>query len=56
MIMKKLYISPVIEIVEVSYQQTLLAGSVLELGDDYAGGSVLAPESDEALEELSHEY
>ena len=54
--MKKIYISPVTEIVEVSYQQALLAGSPLVLGDDYAGGAVLAPESDEDLEVLSLEY
>ena len=50
MIMKKIYISPVTEIVEVSYQQTLLAGSIPSLGNDYDGGAVLAPESEEVLE------
>jgi len=48
--MKKTYISPVTEVVEMSYQQTLLAGSVPGLGDDYTGGTVLAPESEEFLD------
>ena len=48
--MKKTYISPITEIIDLNYQQTLLAGSIPGLGDDYDGGIVLAPESEEVMD------
>ena len=44
--MKKIYMSPVMDVIELK-QQTLLAGSTPGLGGDYSGGDpVLSPEFD----------
>ena len=40
--MKKTYINPKMEVVEINHQ-TLLAGSP-QLGGSYTGGTILAPE------------
>ena len=47
--MKKIYMSPVMDVIELKHQQTLLAGSVAgfngDLDDDGGdGGAALAPE------------
>ena len=42
--MKKKYINPSMEIIDVEMEQHLLAGSVPGLGDEYTGGDILAPE------------
>lgn len=42
--MKKKYINPSMEIIDVKMEQHLLAGSVPSLGDVYTGGDVLSPE------------
>ena len=41
--MKKQYIEPNIEVVEIEVHQ-LLAGSKPDLGGEYGGGEILAPE------------
>ena len=41
--MKKTYINPKMEVVEMNHQ-TLLAGSTPGLGGKYTGGDILAPE------------
>ena len=44
--MKKIYNSPVMDVVELKHQQTLLAGSLPKDGD-YEGEGVGAPEGNE---------
>ena len=45
-IMKKIYKSPEMDVIEIKNEQMLLAGSTPSLGSEYSGGDVLAPESD----------
>lgn len=42
--MKKKYINPTIEIIDINMDQQLLAGSTPSLGGDYSSGDILAPE------------
>ena len=42
--MKKIYFAPQIEVVEIEKNVQLLAGSNPQLGGEYGGGTILAPE------------
>ena len=49
--MKKTYLKPEMEIVEINVNQQILAGSDPVLGGNYGGGTILAPEFVEEFEE-----
>ena len=42
--MKKTYMNPKMDVIEIKGHQMLLAGSTPELGGTYGGGTILAPE------------
>ena len=49
-IMKKTYLKPEMEIVEINVNQQILAGSDPGLGGNYNGGTILSPEFVEEFE------
>lgn len=42
--MKKIYMSPTVDVIELKHQQTLLAGSTIGLGDPGSANEAEAPE------------
>ena len=44
--MKKIYMSPTVDVIELKHQQTLLAGSTIGLGDPGSANEAEAPEFD----------
>lgn len=48
--MKKIYMSPSMDVIELKNEQMLLAGSTPSLGSEYSGGDILAPESNFDIE------
>ena len=48
--MKKIYMSPSMDVIELKNEQMLLAGSTPSLGGEYGGDPVLSPESDFDME------
>ena len=50
--MKKIYMSPTMDVIELKHQQTLLAGSTPGLGGDLGNGDpILAPDYDVEIPE-----
>lgn len=50
--MKKIYMSPTMDVIELKHQQTLLAGSTLGIGDPGSANEAEAPEFEDDFLEL----